>query len=190
MKLILASQSPRRRQMIESLGLEPEIQPADIDETPRVEEAPLPHVIRLARSKAQAIESKDRVLAADTIVVLGQQILGKPRDFEEFCDMMRALSGQTHQVHTAWCLRHDQALTEGVGSTSVTFATLSAPQILAYWNSGEPQDKAGGYGIQGMGGLFVERIEGDFNNVVGLPLREVAFALAKSGLNPWKLDAR
>ena len=104
--------------------------------------------------------------------------------------MMRALSGQTHQVHTAWCLRHDQALTEGVGTTSVSFARLSDLQIQAYWDSGEPQDKAGGYGIQGMGGLFVERIEGDFNNVVGLPLREVAFALAKSGLNPWNLDAR
>ena len=190
MKLILASQSPRRRQMIECLGLKPDIQPADIDETPLVNEAPLPHVIRLARAKAQAIESKDRVLAADTIVVLGHRILGKPQDFEDFCDMMRALSGQTHQVHTAWCLRHDQVLTEGVGTTSVTFASLSDLQIQAYWDSGEPQDKAGGYGIQGMGSLFVERIEGDFNNVVGLPLREVAFALAKSGLNPWNLDAR
>ena len=190
MKLILASQSPRRRQMIESLGLQPKIQPADIDETPLAGEPPLPHVIRLARSKAQAIESKDRVLAADTIVVLGQRILGKPKDFADFYDMMRALSGQTHQVHTAWCLRHDQALTEGVGTTSVSFARLSDLQIQAYWDSGEPKDKAGGYGIQGMGGLFVERIEGDFNNVVGLPLREVAFALAKSGLNPWNLDAR
>lgn len=176
--------------MIESLGLQPEIRPADIDESPLPNEAPLPHVTRLARSKALAIQSKDRVLAADTIVVLSQQILGKPQDFGDFYGMMRALSGQTHQVHTAWCLRYDQELTEGVGTTSVTFATLSDLQIQAYWDSGEPQDKAGGYGIQGMGGLFVEQIEGDFNNVVGLPLREVAFALAQSGLNPWNLDAR
>lgn len=190
MKLVLASQSPRRRQMIESLGLNPDVQPADIDERVLPGETPIVHVTRLAREKCLAVDSDQMVLAADTIVVMGDEILGKPRNYADFCRMMQGLSGATHQVMTAWHLRTPIDQRHGIGTTQVTFDVLTAPQIDAYWHSGEPQDKAGGYGIQGWGGLFVRHIDGDFNNVVGLPLKGVAQAMAELGLDPWRLNAR
>lgn len=188
-ELTLASQSPRRLQMLQSLGLNPRVQPADIDETPWPDEPALAHVQRLARAKCEAIDHPC-VLAADTIVVCDEHILGKPTDADDFRGMMNQLSGRQHQVYTAWHLRHAAQHQFGVECTQVHFATLSPDMIEAYWASGEPADKAGGYGIQGWGGLLVERIEGDFNNVVGLPLKAVAQALAQIGLNPWRLDAR
>ena len=190
MKLVLASQSPRRRQMIESLGLAPEICPAHIDEQALPNELPKAHVSRLAREKCWAVDRSGMVLAADTIVVVDQRILGKPRDYVDFCTMMSWLSGRTHQVMTGWHLRSPQGERSGVTETGVKFVQLTTAQIDAYWGSGEPADKAGGYGIQGWGGLFVESIEGDFNNVVGLPLQAVARGMAELGLDPWGLNAR
>lgn len=191
MTLILASQSPRRRDMIRSLGIEPIIQPADIDETPLPGELPVPHVQRLARQKCLALGADQAVLAADTIVVVDQQILGKPADQQEFVQMMRLLSARWHQVYTAWHIQQGSRSVSDVECTEVRFCELTDQMIQAYWASGEPCDKAGGYGIQGWGGLFVEQIKGDFNNVVGLPLKSVAAGLAQIGINPWELpDAR
>ncbi len=186
MNLVLASQSPRRREMIQALGLTPVVQPADIDESVLPGEAPIPHVQRLARAKCAAIAG-ECVLAADTIVVIDDKILGKPVDFADFQGMMQLLSGNTHQVYTAWHIQAADQHRCGVECTDVRFGVLSESMIQAYWDSGEPQDKAGGYGIQGWGGLLVEQIQGDFNNVVGLPLKTVAHALAELGINPWRL---
>lgn len=159
---------------------------APIDESVWPGEAAPDYVLRLAKAKAQAgaaaqpIEQRLPTLGADTIVVVDGEILGKPRDEADFLRMMRLLSGRGHQVYTAVALSTDdtsepQAVTV---QTEVWFGPVSAAQMQAYWQSGEPSDKAGGYGIQGLGGRFIEKIHGSYFAVVGLPLYETAALLA------------
>ncbi len=181
--MILASQSPRRIELMDEAGFTCRIIPADIDETPQKGELPLDLVGRLAKDKALCVASEhaqagEIVVAADTIVTIDGAILGKPADAEDAKRMLRRLSGRTHQVATGVCVaRTGSAETElqnFVDVTDVTFYTLDEDTIEAYARSGEPLDKAGAYGIQGKGGrMLVEKIDGDFYNVVGLPIARV-----------------
>jgi septum formation protein len=184
-KILLASASPRRQELLKQIQITHRVCPVDIDETPLPGEAPLAYVQRLAAEKSAACVAQYGnalpVLAADTSVVLGDRIMGKPKDQADALTMLRALSGKTHQVYTAVSLRgqrHDQA----VSVTEVTFRELTDAEIMAYWLSGEPQDKAGAYAIQGQGGIFVAAIQGSFSGVVGLPLFETAQLLAQQGI--------
>ncbi len=186
--LVLASASPRRRDLLGQLGLRFTVAAADLDETPRPAEAPEAYVLRLAREKAQAVAGRFPgawVLAADTPVVLVMELLGKPRDEAEARDMLSRLSGRTHEVHTGVALagRADEAL---VVRTRVTFRALSAGEIAWYAGTGEPLDKAGAYAIQGKGGFLVAAIEGSPTNVIGLPLGETLALLQRAGVPlPW-----
>ena len=171
MPLILASGSPRRRALLEDLGLTPEVRPADIDETPHPNEPAAAYVERLAVEKGAAVEAApgDVVLSADTIVVLDGQLLGKPNDGEHAASMLRTLSGRTHEVMTGVAVRHEGTTTSFVETTVVYFAELTDEEIAWYVSTGEPADKAGAYAMQGRGGAFVTAIEGSYDNVIGLP---------------------
>jgi septum formation protein len=169
LKLILASKSPRRAELLSAAGIEFEIRAADIDETPRPGESPRDYVLRIAEEKARAIDG-ELVLAADTTVVLGGEIMGKPADAADAARMLRALSGRHHEVLTAIALKRSDQLETDLASTAVWFAPLSEEEIAGYVASGEPMDKAGAYGIQGLASKFVDRIEGSYSNVVGLPV--------------------
>lgn len=172
----LASASPRRRELLSQLQQPFELIKIDVDERIQPDEAALDYVRRLALSKAEAgaeqVHYNVPVLGADTIVVVDQLVLGKPRDKADFMQMMHRLSGRQHQVHTAVAVIKGQHQRSVVVTTDVNFCSLSEDMIDAYWLSGEPTDKAGGYGIQGIGGKFVTRIEGSYSAVVGLPLYE------------------
>ena len=181
--IVLASSSPRRRQLLELLGLRPEIVPTDIDETWRNGEAPAVHAERLAREKASAAARDGAaVVGADTIVVIGGEILGKPRDGAEARAMLRRLSGREHEVYTAVAVAYSGALASGVSRTLVWFRALEDAAIGAYVATGEPMDKAGAYGIQGYGAVLVERIEGDYFTVMGLGLGLLVELLGRVGL--------
>ena len=174
--IVLASSSPRRRELLAQLGVNFTLVSADIDETPLPGEAPEAYVQRLAQQKARAglarLSLPMPVLGADTIVVADNQILGKPANFADFNRTMQLLSGRCHQVMTAIALlNHQRCLTQLV-TTDVCFRQLQIHEIDHYWHSGEPQDKAGGYGIQGLAAKFVRRINGSYTGVVGLPLCE------------------
>ena len=175
--LILASASPRRRELLGQLGWVFTSQAADIDESPKENEAAASLVCRLAEEKAAAIASLHQadsvaVLGSDTIVVCGDQVLGKPKDANHSKTMLRLLSAKQHQVMTAICLYYQGRAHTQLVTTEVYFCEVSDSQIAEYWASGEPADKAGSYAIQGLGGRFVERIEGSYSSVVGLPLVE------------------
>jgi septum formation protein len=161
------------------------LQVVDIDENPLFGESPSDYVQRLAAEKATACFQKFNprlpILAADTSVVLGNNIMGKPKDQNEALTMLRQLSGNTHQVFTAITL-FGRSQHHALSITEVTFKNLSEAEILAYWQSGEPIDKAGSYAIQGVGSLFIERINGSFSGVMGLPLFETAQLLAREGI--------
>ncbi len=182
LSLYLASGSPRRRELLTQLGLHFERLSAEVEEQRRVGEAAEHYVLRLAREKAQAgvtvAEQDLPVLGADTIVVLNGEVLEKPRDEQHAREMLAKLSGATHQVLTAVALadRHQQL--DCLVTTEVTFRSLSAEDIAAYVASGEPMDKAGAYGIQGLGGNFVRKINGSYHAVVGLPLVETTELLS------------
>lgn len=188
-QLILASASPRRKELLDQIKVTYAVNPIDLDETPCLNESPLDYVRRVAAEKSAAcvaqLGSSVPVLAADTAVVLDDLIMGKPKDQLDAIAMLTQLSGRTHQVYSAISLRgreHWQA----VSITDVTFRPLTEREMLAYWHSGEPVDKAGSYAIQGMGGIFVASIKGSFSGVVGLPLFETAELLAKQGLELFK----
>ena len=163
-------------------GFDVQVIPADIDESARPGEGPFELVERLARAKAEAVSSAhaapgETVVAADTIVALDGELLGKPADKADARRMLRALSGKTHQVATGVCIAHGERIDSFVDITDVTFYELSDAEIDAYVATGEPMDKAGAYGIQGTyGRMLVERIDGDFYNVVGLPIAKVVRA--------------
>ena len=184
--LILASQSPRRRQLLAQLGYSFSCQPADIDETVIVGELPEQYVRRLALQKAQCIadrqQSNSTVIGSDTSVVIAQQILGKPKDFADAQRLLQLLSGKVHQVMTAVAVVKAEISKTVLVTTNVEFKTLSTDEIQQYWLTGEPKDKAGGYGIQGIGGQFVKQISGSYSAVVGLPLYETAQLLTEFGL--------
>lgn len=188
--MILASQSPRRIELMREAGYDFRVIPADIDESPREGETPFELVERLAASKAASIaascaEAGELVVAADTIVAIDGELLGKPANVDEAVSMLSHLSGRTHQVATGVCLARrgatgpDDALSF-VTVTDVEFYHLTETEIVRYAESGEPLDKAGAYGIQGTGGrLLVKRIDGDFYNVVGLPIAAVTRAIER-----------
>jgi len=187
-RLVLASQSPRRRELLEQLGIALEVRPAHADEAVLAGEPAREYVLRIAREKARAVQG-DVVLAADTAVVLAGEVLGKPRDADDARRMLAALSGTAHEVLTGVCVRRAAVRIEvhAVASTTVRFARLSPAQIDWYVATGEPLDKAGAYAIQGAGGAFVLGVEGSVSNVVGLPLAETAELLRRAGLSlPWE----
>ena len=173
--MILASQSPRRIELMRDAGYDITVRPADIDESPHPDEAPLALVARLARMKAAAAHA---AAGGDTVVVLNDAILGKPADEMDARRMLRALSGRTHQVATGVCIMRGESISSFVEVTDVTFYELADEEIAAYVASGGPMDKAGAYGIQGSRGrMLVKRIDGDFYNVVGLPIARLVRAL-------------
>lgn len=181
-KLVLASGSPRRKEMLQSMGVEFRVHVTDTDESRRESEAAEDFVIRLARDKARAaqadLDSNDAILAADTIVVQGDNVFGKPKDFEHAQRIWHSLSSNSHQVMTAVCLLKDDKLAVKLGVTDVEFGAINATQMQRYWATGEPLDKAGAYAIQGFASAWVKLINGSYSNVVGLPLREVNELLA------------
>jgi nucleoside triphosphate pyrophosphatase len=185
-RLVLASGSPRRRDLLALLGLPFEVLPADVDESPMPGELPIDLVRRLAIDKIEALDAIDGpdlvVLAADTTVEVDGEILGKPIDADDARRMLRSLSARTHLVHTAVAVRRDGRTVHEVVTTSVTMATMSHEAIEWYLASGEPMDKAGAYAIQGVGGAFVAEIQGSASNVVGLPLATVVGLLELQGV--------
>jgi len=183
--IILASASPRRKELLDQIGVYYTVYAVDIDETPLLNETPLAYVQRVAAEKSAAcmatLQTTQVVLAADTTVVLGDVIMGKPKDKTDALTMLRQLSGNTHQVYSAVSLR-GVTHSEAVSITDVTFKALSEQEIEDYWHSGEPLDKAGAYAIQGKGSVFVTAINGSFSGVVGLPLYETAQLLMQQGI--------
>lgn len=192
MKLYLSSQSPRRRALLAELGVPFEALATEVDETPLLAEDAGDYVSRLALAKARAglallspADADVWVLGSDTTVVAEGAILEKPLDYDDFRRMMRLLSGRTHQVMTAVSLVSTDLCLNQLVVTDVTFADLSEAQLEAYWRSGEPQDKAGGYAIQGLASIFVSKVEGSYSAVVGLPMRETALLLSQAGFSLW-----
>jgi septum formation protein len=172
-KVVLASSSPRRRDLLNLIGISHEVRPANIDETMRPREAPRRHAERLAREKASAIAVRDPdliVIGADTVVVVNRKVLGKPADAADATRMLGMLSGREHTVVTAVAVSRGRKLRSAVEEVRVKFRRLRDDEIAAYIATGEPMDKAGAYGIQGFGATIVERIEGDYFAVMGLPL--------------------
>lgn len=185
-RLILASASPRRRELLEDrLGLQVEVRPADVDEAPKHGEAPAAMVQRLARRKVAAVEAEldDLVVAADTVVIVDGEVLGKPGDPTRAEHMLRALSGREHAVLTGVAVRMGPKGASGVDRTKVRFRRLGPQEIQWYVETGEPLDKAGGYAIQGIGGIYVEHLEGSETGVIGLPLGRLALLAASVGAN-------
>lgn len=184
--LVLASASPRRQDLLNNLGVQFRIAAADIDETPEQAEPPWELVTRLARAKAAHVQKTApgaAILAADTVVAVEDEVFGKPRHQEHAMQMWEKLSGRSHQVLTSVCLLYADGVESTTLATDVTFAAVSEEQMREYWQSGEPQDKAGGYAIQGLASAWVTEIQGSFSNVVGLPLYETNNLLKLVGHN-------
>jgi len=182
MRIILASASPRRAELLRAAGIEFDVLPADVDETPRPGEQPAAYVRRLAEEKACAVATTARnypVLAADTTVVADGHILGKPVDDEDARRMLRMLSGERHEVITGVALVHRGEMHAHVESTSVEFTEMTDDEIAWYVATGEPRDKAGAYAIQGYASRFIARIDGSYSNVVGLPISLVYQMLSR-----------
>ncbi|QIM63384.1 septum formation protein Maf [Pasteurellaceae bacterium Orientalotternb1] len=188
--IYLASNSPRRWELLRSLGLQLHRIAGEIDETPLPNEQAKAYCLRIALAKnraAQAVSSTENftnlpILTADTTVSIDGKILGKPKDQADAITMLQQLSGRTHQVFTAVCVSYSGEQFECVQTSEVTFKTLSEAEISAYVETGEPMDKAGAYGIQGVGGIFISHLEGSFTGVMGLPLFETAELLRKCGV--------
>jgi septum formation protein len=185
-RVVLASSSPRRRELLSLIGVAHEVRAADIDERPLAGESPEAHCERLAREKAIALADDagqgTLVIGGDTIVVVDDRILGKPRNEAEAVDMLRALSGRTHEVLTAVAVVRDGRVESGVERVQVTFRALDATEIASYIATREPMDKAGAYGIQGFGATIVERIEGDYFAVMGLAINRLIRLMARVGV--------
>lgn len=183
MSFVLASASPRRRELLASVGLNPAVSPTEVDETPHPDEAPLRYALRVATAKAEACVAALPVLAADTVVALDGELLTKARDVAEAVRFLDRLSGRVHAVHTAVVLRTPEGeVHRRTVSSSVRFRSLGRAEIERYVASGEPMDKAGAYGIQGRGGALVAELHGSYSNVVGLPLEESLELLALVGI--------
>jgi septum formation protein len=190
--LYLASQSPRRRELLQQIGVSHQVVSANVEEIPLEHETAAEYVLRLAQAKALAglanIQASGLtmapVLGADTVVVCDDDILEKPRDQAHALAMLQRLSGRTHQVMTAVALASADKIAVELSVTDVVFRELDDVEISAYWHTGEPQDKAGGYGIQGLGAVFVQQIRGSYTGVVGLPIEQTIILLKEFGL-PW-----
>ncbi len=188
-RIVLASRSPRRIELLARLGVEPEVVPADIDETPFTGESPVAYVERLARAKATAVQQRtnaDLVLGADTTVDVNGIILGQPIDHDDMRRMLRMLSARTHRVHTAVAVISHGTIASQVVTSLVSFHAVTDEALEWYISTGEPEGKAGSYAIQGLGGTLVEGVRGSMSNVIGLPLRETAILL---GLDPQTMAA-
>jgi septum formation protein len=182
----LASASPRRRELLTLIGIVHRVQPADVDETIHPNEAPAVYAERLAREKAAAVAASgdsDLTIGSDTIVVIDDRVLGKPRDRAEAAAMLRTLSGRTHTVYTAVAVRRGSRTVSAVEHVAVTFRALDDAVIASYIETGEPMDKAGAYGIQGFGATLVERIDGDYFAVMGLALGRLVELLEQLGVH-------
>jgi septum formation protein len=185
--VVLASASPRRSELLHQIGVSHRIVPADIDESRAAGEAVEDCVQRLARSKALQVQQRLApralpVLGADTLVVVDDVLLGKPRDRDDAIAMLQRLSGRSHQVLSAVALAAHNGLRHELSRSVVRFRSLSAQECAVYWDSGEPQGKAGAYAIQGLGAIFVEYLSGSYSGVVGLPLYETAQLLRDAGI--------
>jgi septum formation protein len=184
-RVILASQSPRRRELLTLVGITHEVQPADIDETYLAGEKPAPHAERLARGKCGVIAAREPdalVIGSDTIVVVDGDVLGKPENASDAAHMLRRLSGRSHLVVTAVAVAWRGETRSAVEEVNVTFHSLSDDDIAAYIATREPMDKAGAYGIQGYGATIVERVDGDYFAVMGLPLQLLVRVLRERGI--------
>jgi septum formation protein len=184
-RLTLASVSPRRRELLGQIGVAHLVSAADIDETVRPGEAPADYVVRMACAKARAVRERGTqlpVLAADTAVVIDGLVLGKPADRAEGIAMLGRLSGRTHQVLTAVALATAGGVVFRVSVSEVRLRAVTPEECAAYWESGEPRDKAGGYAIQGRAALFIEHLSGSYSGVMGLPLYETGQLLAAAGV--------
>ncbi len=185
--IYLVSQSPRRRELLWQLGIEHEVVVTEIDEAPYANEAPEHYVTRMALEKARAgragLAAVDKpLLGADTSVVVGGEILGKPNDEADARQMLHRLAGRTHRVISGVALVDRSSEASRLSVSRVTFRAISDEEAAGYWRSGEPRDKAGGYGIQGLGALFIERLDGSYSGVMGLPLFETAALLHDFGV--------
>jgi septum formation protein len=192
-RVVLASASPRRHELLGMIGIAHEVDPADIDESVRAGESDTDYALRLATEKGVAVAARHPdalVIAADTVVVVDGRIFGKPVDGADACRMLRVLSGRTHVVHTAVAVVRDagRRVESEVESTRVTFRALDDGEVAAYVATGEPMDKAGAYGIQGYGATIVERVEGDYFTVMGLALRQLVSLLERVGV-PYRFHA-
>ena len=191
--LCLASASPRRRELLTQIGVPHTVIGADIDETVLTGEAPRDYVLRMARQKALAIREKGEVLpvlSADTTVVLDNVIYGKPRDRADGIAMLGRLSGRVHEVLTAVAIANSQGVALRLNVSTVRFRRLTAQECAAYWDTGEPRDKAGGYAVQGAAAVFIESLNGSYSGVMGLPLFETAELLRAAGVPYWKVEVR
>jgi len=184
--IVLASSSPRRAALLRQARIPFRVQTPAVDETAIAGETEHDYVTRLARSKARAVRDRAPVLAADTVVAIDGMLLGKPRDVSHFADMMRTLSGREHRVVTAVALRWGTREAVRTAGATVALRRIAPAEIDAYWATGEPRDKAGGYGIQGIGGTFVATVHGSYHAVVGLPLAETEELLTAFGIDPWR----
>ena len=191
--IYLASQSPRRQELLQQIGVPFQQLVSEIDETPWSDEAPGGYVCRMAREKALAgwltVQAKGLperpLLTADTSVVMGSKILGKPNNPEHACDMLLSLSGNCHEVMTAIAVTNGHKTIVRLSTTQVQMTPFDRVRAEAYVATGEPADKAGAYGIQGYGAILVESIRGSYSGVVGLPLQETADVLSEFGITPW-----
>lgn len=187
--LILASASPRRADLLHQIGVRFQQRPVDIDESPLPGETPADTALRLAHAKAMAgraaLDENAAVLAADTLISLDGEPLGKPRDREHGLAILRRLSGRRHEVLTAVALAWDDQIRALLSVSHVEFRPLEEEEILAYWQTGEPVDKAGAYAIQGLAGSFITRLEGSFSGVMGLPLFETTELLQQARIPIW-----
>jgi septum formation protein len=185
-RVILASSSPRRHELLNLIGIAHEVHPSNVDETPVEGESPTAHAERLALAKASAVarvEGDAIVLSADTVVVVDGDTLGKPRDAQQAQAMLRQLSGRTHTVVTAVAAAHGPTAYSDVEQVAVSFRPLTTSEISAYIATGEPLDKAGAYGIQGYGATIVERIDGDYFAVMGLAIVRLLRLCARLGFD-------
>ena len=181
-QLYLASTSPRRREILQSLGVNFEIAKVDTDESPLQGESAEEMVLRLATAKADGATDVGFVLGSDTVVVLDDRVLGKPTDADDAVEMLLALSGRSHRVLTGVALKTPQGTRAVLSATDVRFREIGRDEAIRYWQSGEPADKAGSYGIQGLGGMFVESINGSYSGVMGLPVFETVELLRSAGI--------
>lgn len=182
-RLKLASTSPRRRQILATLGIDFDVIHVDTDESRIDGESVQQMILRLAAAKAEAATEGEFVLGADTVVVLDEHVLGKPRDVEDAVEMLLALSGRTHRVMTGVALKTPAGTDTVLSTTLVQFREIGRDEAHRYWQSGEPSDKAGAYGIQGIGGMFVKTIDGSYSGVMGLPVFETVELLMSAGMD-------
>ncbi|HEV3182101.1 MAG TPA: nucleoside triphosphate pyrophosphatase [Steroidobacteraceae bacterium] len=186
--LCLASASPRRRELLGQLGVPHVLAVPNIDEAVLAGESAADYVVRMARAKARIVHPHGSVLpvlAADTTVLIDERVCGKPANAEEGIAMLLQLSGRTHEVLTAVALAAAGEVNHRLSRSEVRFRHLSLEEAIAYWNTGEPRDKAGGYAVQGHGAVFVEHLSGSYSGVMGLPLFETAELLAGAGVACW-----